>query len=95
MEDSKHAWLLAACLLLNVADAGLTLCAIRLGVAEANPFMAYALSHGAAYFLAVKLFLFTAAALFLFLKRPKMLVPVTIVYSMVLVYHLLFWFTGL
>lgn len=95
MKISKYAWLLIACLLLNVADAGLTLCAIEIGVLEANPLMAYALSRGTTFFLATKISLFTAAAVFLYYKRPKILVPVTVIYLAVLIYHLLFWFVGL
>ncbi len=81
-------------MLLNVADAGLTLCAIDIGVLEANPLMAHALSRGTSFFLAVKILLFTAAAVFLYYKRPKILVPVTITYMAVLIYHLMFWFGG-
>jgi len=94
VNEKTYAWLLVACLLLNVVDAGLTLCAISLGVLEANPLMAYALSYGPSFFLAVKISLFTVAAVFLYFKRPKILVPVTAIYSMVFVYHSLFWFIG-
>ena len=95
MKISRYGWLLLTCLLLNIADAGLTLCAIEIGVLEANPLMAYALSRGTPFFLTTKISLFTAAAVFLYYKRPKILVPVTIVYLAVLIYHLLFWFVGL
>lgn len=94
MKVSKYGWLLLACMLLNIADAGLTLCAVSLGVLEANPLMAHALSHGPSFFLAVKISLFTLGAVFLYFKRPKILVPVAIIYSLVLAYHLSFWFIG-
>jgi hypothetical protein len=91
---SKYGWLLLACILLNIADASLTLCAVNLGVLEANPLMAYALSHGHLFFLSVKILLFTVATVFLYFKRPRTLVPVAVIYSMVLIYHLSFWLLG-
>jgi hypothetical protein len=91
----RYGWLLIVCLLLNIADAGLTLCAISLGVVEANPLMAHALSYGPSFFLAVKISLFTLAATFLYFKRPRALAPVAIIYLMILIYHLLFWLNGL
>mgnify|MGYP001158308420 CR=1 FL=1 len=81
-------WLVIA-LIANYLDATFTLYAISLGVEEANPVMAWALEISPMFFMALKLGLFTCAAVFISEKRPGLLPWVTMLYMSVVAWHLI------
>lgn len=77
-------------MLLNAADAGLTLFAVRRGATEINPLMAAALAHGDGTFFAVKYALVTMGVWALW--RTHAIGPlrfVVAVYACVLTYHVI------
>jgi len=82
------AWL-AIAIAANLLDAVFTLHFTNMGIEEANPIMAWALSVGPAFFFILKFGLFTTAIIFLAKKRPRLLIPVTILYISIVAWHIL------
>ncbi|QQR89476.1 MAG: hypothetical protein IPJ88_14930 [Myxococcales bacterium] len=65
---------LATVLVINLADAGLTLWAVHMGWAvEANPFMAHVLDLGSIPFVLTKIFLVSSGVMLLWMLRSRTL----------------------
>ena len=77
--------------LMNFCDAVLTLYAVSNGIEEANPIMAWTLSVSPVLFLSIKFLVFGSAVHFIALKRPSLLLYVSLLFMVVLAWHLSFW----
>lgn len=79
--------------LLSAVDAAMTLCHLKRGAIEMMPTMRWALSHGDAFFVIVKMTLTTIGAAYIFIYRQLWLAKVgvtllLIAYVCLIVYHM-------
>lgn len=90
-DQSKLKSWLVACHVLNFLDAVMTLRAVAIGVEEANPIMAWALSISPLFFAFVKFAVFGVAISFLARTRPSVLPFVSGLFALVMLWHISFW----
>ena len=80
--------------LLSAIDAGMTICHIKRGAIEMMPPMRWALSHGEAFFVMLKMLLTTFGAAYIFVYRRFWLAKVAvtsllIAYMCLIIYHVM------
>ena len=90
-EQNKLKGWLIACHGLNFLDAVMTLHAVSIGVEEANPVMAWALSISPLFFAVVKFAVFGISISFLAKRRPVVLPYVGVLFTFVMLWHTSFW----
>ena len=74
-------------MLLNLFDACATLFMVSNGATEVNPIMAHAIEVGPAFFVAIKIILFTFAIILMAKRSPSLLVWVVGGYSLLVLWH--------
>ena len=87
MMGKKIKVLVIVAMLLNLFDIWATLFILDKGGTEINPVMAYAIEVGPWFFAAIKVILFALAIILIAKRVPKLLVWVTVSYSLLALWH--------
>ena len=92
MMGQKTKVLAIVAMLLNLFDVCATLFMVSNGATEVNPIMAHALEIGPAFFVAIKIILFTFAIIIMAKRSPSLLVWVVRGYGLLALWHCYLFF---